>query len=169
LDYLPTRNGISVICEAHWTTSGDIALYSDASNKAIGGLCGKKWFYVPFVEDLRHLQNKSIAWRELYAVVTTVATFANILTGMRLMIFCDNQAIVQVLQAGSSKNPDIMKLVRLLFYICANYQLECSAVHLKGVVNQTADALSRLEIDRFFKLCPSAEHIMTKPKELRIH
>eukprot|EP00920_Eleutheroschizon_duboscqi_P015711 GHVT01036719.1.p1 GENE.GHVT01036719.1~~GHVT01036719.1.p1 ORF type:complete len:317 (+),score=-11.36 GHVT01036719.1:327-1277(+) len=77
LDYLPSWNGVSVIGDAHWTSSEKISLYTDSSDVAIGGMCGTGWFFLPFIGDLRGFGQKTIAWRELYAVVITLATFAH--------------------------------------------------------------------------------------------
>jgi predicted Zn-ribbon and HTH transcriptional regulator len=163
LDYLPTWNGVSVIHDAHWTSNEEISLFSDASDRAIGGLCGNQWFFMAFDNGHSYLRAKSIAYRELYAVVTMLATFAYKLEGKRLLINCDNEAIVHVLQTGTSKNIEIMSLVRTMFYICAQHSMECSAAHVRGTANTAADALSRLDVVKFFKVCPSADKEMTLP------
>jgi hypothetical protein len=163
LDFLPSWNGVSVIGDTHWSSNTEIAMFSDASDVAIGGMYGTKWLILPFKGQFEVLRHMSIAWRELYAVVTVLATFASSLRGKRILINCDNQAIVHVLQTGTSKNNAIMNLVRTMFYICAHFSLECSAIHVRGTLNQAADALSRLDIARFHRLCPSAEKNMTQP------
>lgn len=166
LTFLPQWNGVSVIGDLNWTPNVSLDLYSDASDLAIGGLCNNSWFIVPFVGQLSNLRKKNIAWRELYGVVKSIATFSDVLTGKRLTIHCDNLAIVSILQSGSSKDQDIMDLMRTLFYIGAKYHFECRAVHVPGVVNKAADALSRLNLNTFFLVMPTAEPFMTKPVDI---
>ena len=56
-----------------------------------------------------------------------------------------------------------MTLVRTLFYICAKNKIECSAVHVVGVLNQAADALSRGQLSKCYSLIPDADRHATLP------
>ena len=64
---------------------------------------------------------------------------------------------MQIIQKGSSRDADMMNLVRKLFYICVSNNFECSAVHFPAVRNESAEALSRLEMDRFRSIRASAD------------
>ena len=59
-----------------------------------------------------------------------------------------------------------MVLVRALFYICAKHNLECTAVHIEGIRNNIADALSRLRLDTFKSLVPDSEETPTIPLDI---
>ena len=66
-------------------------------------------------------KSKSIAWRELYAIVISAATWDKHLRGKRVKFICDNhicdnQTICDVLKSGTSKSVDIMELVCVLYY-----------------------------------------------------
>jgi hypothetical protein len=75
-------------------------------------------------------------------------------------------AVVNIIQCGVSKNGEIMHLVRTLFYVCAVYNMECLAVHVPGIQNDVADALSRCQVHRFRDLMPQADGTATHPKKL---
>ena len=56
---------------------------------------------------------------------------------------CDNAAFVAIVRSGTSKHQLFMHLMRCLFFFVAVYQVYLEPVHLPGVRNEAADALSR--------------------------
>ena len=160
LTFLPHWNGVAMFPDVHWTTDDDLQLYTDASNIAVGAYLDGAWF-VELVPDLSH----SINWRELYVVVLAAATWGHRWTGKRILLYCDNQCVVQVLTTGTSKSPALMDLVRALFYLSATYQFEVTATWIGTKVNTLADALSRLDFHKFWRLAPAAEIAMTRPEK----
>ena len=69
---------------------------------------------------------------------------------------CDNEAVVQILNSGTSRDPIVMGLMRCLYFIAAKFSLLLSATHLAGADNILADALSRDNLDLFLTLHPQA-------------
>ena len=59
---------------------------------------------------------------------------------------CDNAAIVAVLNSGSSRDPELMHLLRCLSFFMAKFQFTVS--HVAGSKNVLADALSRNNASR---------------------
>lgn len=155
-NYLPTWNGISIIDGSKWLTNSEICLTTDASDVAIGCVYKSEWFFVKFEDEYVYIKEKSINWRELYAIVKATATWCEALHTKKVIFYCDNLSIVYILQSGCSKDPDIMKLVRALFFIAAQYQIEYTAKHLPGIMNTDADNLSRLKIQDFLASNPEA-------------
>ena len=68
-----------------------------------------------------------------------------------MVIHSDNLTIVDIVKTGTSKNCDIMCLVRVLFFICVKYNFELRIEHIPGVEHTAADSLSQLNFDAFFK------------------
>ena len=101
--------------------------------------------------------------KELYAIVMSCTTWGDVLRKKRILFHCDNLAVVHIIQNGVCKNSDLMTLVRTLFYICTKYNIECSAVHVVGVLNQAADALSRGHLSKFYSLIPDVDRHATLP------
>ena len=61
----------------------------------------------------------------------------------RVLVHCDNQAVVAVVNCGSSKDPGLAQLLRCLFFIIAEFQLSLQVTHIMGHNNVQADAISR--------------------------
>ena len=78
------------------------------------------------------------------------------LKNRRLKIFVDNKSLVEVLNKQSSKEPLVMVLVRKLVLLCLQLNIVLSVGHIYGTSNINADLLSRLQVDRFRSLYPSA-------------
>ncbi len=55
---------------------------------------------------------------------------------------------------GNARVPDMAALLRILYLLCAKYDCWVGAVHIAGVKNEVADALSRGWLQKFFQLCP---------------
>jgi hypothetical protein len=163
LAYLPQWNGKSWMYDEEWTDNAVLDLWTDASDKGFGAYYQGAWIMEPFDDDQI---KRSIAWRELYAIVKAAATWGKHLKQRRVLFHCDNLAVVQILQSGTSKDKPIMQLMRCLFYICATHNFECSAKHVAGVNNSCADALSRLDIDKYRNLAPHADEYSTRSAEI---
>ena len=157
LMYLPTWNGISVFYEDEWVSSDAMDLFTDASDQAVSGYFNRSWFVLPV--STQH----SINWRELYAIVVAAATFGMHWQGKRINFHCDNMSVVYVLSSGTSRNPDLMCLVRELFFVAAMYQFEFRATYINTKVNLIADSLSRYNWRLFHEVAPDANPCMTQP------
>lgn len=69
--------------------------------------------------------------------------------GSSVVVHCDNMGAVTVVNMGSSKVQQIMHLLRCLFFIRAHFNLSVAAVHVPGVENGWADAISRNMLSDF--------------------
>ena len=107
LSYLPVWNGVSVMFDPHWTSNADLHLWTDASDTGYGGYYDGKWFCEVFNDDQKDLIKKNIAWREMLAIVQSLATWGNLLQGKKVLCHCDNSAVVSVIQKDSSKDKDL--------------------------------------------------------------
>jgi len=70
---------------------------------------------------------------------------------------CDNQAVVAVLNSQYSREKDLMQLLRCLFFLEAHFQFQLSAYHLPGILNDSADDLSRNHLSSFQTKMPMAD------------
>ena len=150
-------NGKSFLLYNDYTLSTDLGLCTDAS-----GTIGWGAF---FGDELRWIQgkwepdqaDKSITYKELYALATACATWGSNWARMRILIHCDNQAVVDCIKSGTSHSPAVMTLLRALFLVCAKGGFTISAVHVPGKVNTVADSLSRFNMQVFRRLVPAAK------------
>ena len=121
-------------------------IYTDASGYGVGGIFGARW-YADRLSPCEILM--SIAWRELLAVVIACRIWGNLLTGKRLMLYCDNESVVRIVNSGSSKCLHVMHLVQSLFSVAVDYNFDVRLRHVPGVKNVAADLLSRGELEKF--------------------
>ncbi len=105
-----------------------------------------------FIED----EQPSIAWLELYALVVGTTLWAHHFTGRRIVLLCDNQSAVHIVNSQTSKSPQCMALVRKLVLIQLKYDFRLKSEYIESELNSVADALSRFQEDCFKNLCPTA-------------
>ena len=77
--------------------------------------------------------------------------------GAVITVHCDNTGAVVVVNTGYSQTPQIMHLLRCLFFIMAYFDISLSAEHIPGKQNLWADAISRNNLDYFSVQVPGAE------------
>ena len=162
--FLPSWNGVCLI-QDQFISSDDLNLFTDASGVGLGGYFNGRWFST----RIRQVYSQNIAYLELLAIVTAVGCWCKLLLNKQIILFTDNEAIVEVWASGTSKNPYIMKLVRELFFISANNNINIILRHIPGKHNTYADLLSRLQVDKFKELCPQAKEIPSKVPEFVWH
>ena len=73
-----------------------------------------------------------------------------------MRVYCDNSAVVSIVNRGTSKNQEAMHLIRCLAFIRARFEFHIHALHIKGGENTLADALSRNNLKLFHSLYPQA-------------
>ena len=165
LAFLPSWQGSSSIIQSVWAPPTQTQLYTDASaSLGYGAYYRGHWFYGTWsTTTAAH----SIAWKELYPIILAASTWGRGWRGQRILFHCDNQSVGDIWSKGSSGHADIMSLVRVLYFIAATLEFHVSIQHVPGVDNTLADALSRLQVDRFHQLCPSADPQPTVPLDPR--
>ena len=156
------HNGVSMFPETS-SLSESILTYTDASDIAVSAICGNKWTYQRFVGNLKWLKSMPIAYRELYAVVLCVATFGDSLKDKMVAMYIDNQGMMASINSGKSKNPQIMSLIRSLYFLTTKYKIFYRAIYLNTFLNEVADSASRCQWFRFRTLHPDADVAMTQP------
>ena len=143
-------------------TSMELQLATDASDKGFGGRFGNEWFSYPWVQG--EAERFPIAYRELYAVVVAVCIWGHRFTGQIIHFLNDNTNTIIAAKKASSRNHDMMHLLRILHSLCVDFRMHVWFDYINTVDNSIADALSRLDLDRFFSLLPSANPSPTKIK-----
>jgi hypothetical protein len=139
--FLVVYNGVSIIEYDNWS-SADSVLSTDASLDGCGGFFQGRYFHVKFPEFIR-ARNFSIAVLELLGVIIALRLWSSELKGRRMVINCDNEAVVQVLNSGRARCYLLQEGLREVCFLAACAQCEIKAVHLPGTSNRIADCLSR--------------------------
>ena len=162
------HNGIGMF-PSPWVTASTIELWSDASDLGAGATFGDQWLCIPFSGRKKWISQFPIAWRELYIVVVMLKTWCRELANNRLTLHIDNQVVVQSVNNGVCKNNDIMELIRELYSIMFQSNIECNCIYVPSAHNVLADALSRLDFPTFRKFRPSASLSMTLPAPIKFY
>ena len=138
-------------------TSEQINFYTDASN-ALGFGCvfGKEYTWGVWEKSFIKKCDPSIAYLELYALVTEVLVWSDKLCNRRIIIFCNNQATVEMVNKGASSCKNCQHLLRILTLDNMLINRRVSVKYVQTLLNKRADALSCLKFKTFFELSPGS-------------
>ena len=87
--------------------------------------------------------NWSIVQLEMVNILLAVRLFQAHLAGKKVLIKCDNEAVVSVLRSGKTKDPYLGACPRNIWYVCALPDIDTQYVHVRGLDNRMDDLLSR--------------------------
>ena len=90
--------------------------------------------------------------------------WASIWAQKRILFYCDNQAVVSIINSKRSKSPHIMDLMSAPTSQTMKYNFYFKAVHVPGHSNDSADSISRFQQTR---LAPHADQQPQKLRRLR--
>ncbi|XP_063049771.1 uncharacterized protein LOC134444364 [Engraulis encrasicolus] len=152
-------NGISFFYNTDHDSSASLELFTDAApSVSFGGFHAGAWFAERWPHDFLEFASGSLssALFELYPIVVACLLWGSGWCRKRITFFCDNTAVVDILCKGRSKCPKIMALLRRLTWQLVVHNFVVTAAHVPGFRNVEADALSRLRLQDFHRLRPSA-------------
>ena len=160
LRFLSEWNGVALFLEKGVTKAADYTLYTDAAATiGYGGFFQNKWFQAIWPPELALKDNKqrSKAFLELYPIVVASMLWGSEWEVKKIMLYCDNEATVHIINKGRSQSQPIMKLMWHLTWRAAKCNFIITAKHIPGVHNDIADALCLFQISRFRHLATGAE------------
>ena len=154
LVFLQDFNGVSIFQDQMWLGGEDAKIFTDASGViGFAGFLDGRWFQGHWPENVL---GHSIAWKEFFPIVTAVCLWGQLLKGKRIILKCDNQAVVAILNKQTSKCSLVMKLLRFMVLQCLKFNLSVRAEYIPGKINNIADSLSRFQMSRFRLEAPQA-------------
>ena len=140
LSFFQDWNGMSFFLSPSVSPLPDLVVSSDASGTwGFGALWHCEWFFSSwfFLPS-----GTSITFMELVPIVVAAHLWGSAWSRLRVQFLCDNRAVVDILNAGTSKSSDVMHLLRLLTLAACRHNFVFSASHTPGRVNVAADAVS---------------------------
>lgn len=154
--FMEEWNGISLMPH---TTPLSTVLETDASGSwGCGARWGTQWFQWGW-------QGPSAKWaiasKELLPIIYALELWGRQWQGKQLECYCDNMAVVSVINSGRAKDKVLMHLLRCLFFVAARLHVRVHANHISGLRNVAADALSRNDLPRFLQVVPEADRAST--------
>ena len=132
----------------------EVDMYSNASGKlGMGALCGEEWMYKMWPAHFLQKYKPSIEYLELFAVTAGVLAWIHKFKNRRIILFCDNKSVVDMINITSTSCRNCMVLIRLIVLKGLNENVRIFAKHVSGVSNGLADSLCRNRIEYFHQLC----------------
>ena len=147
--FMEKFNGVAFIPPSVWDEP-DVTFSTDSCLKGCGGICGVEYFHTIFPSFIQ-AQGLPIHKLEMLAVLIGVRVWGKSLQGLRLQIYCDNSAAVDVINSSKTRDPFMASCLRELWLEVSTYCFELRAVHLPGEDNRVADWLSRWNLDRKYQ------------------
>jgi hypothetical protein len=143
--FLQSFNGRVLCLPTSWEDSDALRLFTDACGKSFAAVMGTHWFAGDFPASW---QDVNIARKELLPIVVAILLWGSTISNKRILFFCDNMAVVAIINAQTSKEPSIMALVRQLVLATRNHNILFAAKHIPGKTNIVADFLSRSQVEK---------------------
>ena len=76
--------------------------------------------------------NLNIVNLEMINILVALKLFCNNWAKQGVRLFCDNSAVVQVLQSGHTKDPYLATCARNVWLLAVKYDIEITYVHISG-------------------------------------
>ena len=139
----------------------ELRFFSDASaNKILGygAVFNNDWLFGQWEPGFIENQKPSIEYLELFALTAALLTWGDKIMDMRVVIFCDNSAVVQMVNTLTSSCKNCMYLIHLITLNNLVDNRKVFVKHLRSEENVLSDALSRMNFKKFWKLVPPTMH-----------
>ena len=131
----------------------NVSVYGRFQHPWLGAYWSGRWLQAHWSPDQI---GRDIAWKELFAIASAVNTWGHHWPQKKVLVHCDNHAIVDMWKKGSTDCSQVMALVRMLYFCATQHNIPIIVTHIDGTNNCIADALSRFQVQRFHRLDPEA-------------
>ena len=140
-------------------SADQISFYSDASaapGLGFGCVFDRRWIFAQWEHGFIERFKPSIAFLELFALCAGIFTWhdCNKLQNCRVIVYCDNQATVEMINNITSSCPKCMILIWMLVLNGLKFNRRGFAKYLHTKSNVLADSLSRQKIKNFKQVVP---------------
>ena len=122
-----------------------IDVFLDASLVGLGGVWSNKVYQclVPIIDPS---YNISIVHYEMINILLAIRLWASQFYGKCLHVYCDNSAVVSILNTGRGQDPLLLAMARNIWLIASISDIDLTVLHIPGKHNHTADLLSRWQL-----------------------
>ena len=113
-------------------------VHLDACLQGLGGMFNNLVYHVSIA-----LGFLNIVHLEMTNILVALKLFCNQWAKPNVGLYCDNIAVVQVVQSGSTLDPYLAACARNVWLLAAKHDIDITYVHISGKRNRRADLLSR--------------------------
>ena len=147
----------------------EVAMTSDAAKSdklGFAAVCQDSWTYGSWDGFVKKF-DPSIEYLELYGVLVGVLNWLHRFRNRRIILFCDNQAVVAMINKNTSSCKNCLTLIRMLVLHSMKLNVRVFAKYITSRDNLNSDLLSRQKVMKFKQLNLNADSQMTPlPAEL---
>ena len=149
--FLPHYNGVSMMALESWSRPDEI-FATDACLIGCGGwYCEKQeYFHAEFPAFIANME-LSINALELLTIVVAAKVWGRYWRGRRIVVHCDNEVSVTVMNTGRAHNTFLQSCLRELEFAAAKGEFEIRGNHIPGIENRIPDALSRWQDGAYYR------------------
>ena len=125
--------------------------YTDSSanpDLGFGAIFGTHWVFGQWEAGFVKRCKPSIAYLELFAICTAFHIWQRKLKNLRLVLFCDNQSVVNMVNQTTSKCQNCMSLIRKITLLSLKINARIFATYVSSRNYYLADYVSHLKIDK---------------------
>ena len=140
ITFLNQYNGTTFFIDRTPVSPQEINFYTDSCPQGYGGSFETHYFYGQFPASW---SKYNICVLELFPILLALKLFAQQVTNRHIIIHSDNIAVVEVLTHKTTKQPQMLTLLRDLILHCLKFNILFTPRHIRGKLNVLADALSR--------------------------
>ena len=129
--------------------------YTDSAENfelGCGGVNGSSWFQIKWDTHWCQQVEPSIEYLELYMLCASILLWVKRYVNSRIVLLCDNQSVVHMVNNNSSKCKNCMVLLQIIVLQGLIHNVQVTAKYVRSLDNGQADALLRGQWDRFDKL-----------------
>ena len=147
----------------------EMGMFSDASKSpklGFGGLGENSWVFAQcpplFIKEC----DPSIEYLELYMVTIVLLNWLHCYRNRRVVMFCDNQAVVSMVNNNMSSCANCLVLIRIIVMNSLKLNSRVFATYISSGRNKDADLLLQLRVQQFKNRNPHCDEIMTPIPEI---
>ena len=140
LRFLPLFNGTTKYI--HGVIEEMETLHIDACLQSVGGVW-KQYVYTGKIPDIFQKNHFAITHYEMVNILVAIRTWGKQWESKRVVIKTDNMAVVEICRSGYTRDVHLAAIVRNIWLLTAQYDIELSVCHVCGRNNEIADLLSR--------------------------
>ncbi|XP_021367155.1 uncharacterized protein LOC110459297 [Mizuhopecten yessoensis] len=156
--FIDSFNGVSMFLDDRWVTTPQLQFFTDASNRGFGAIFNTSWLFGTWPASFTSYH---ITVKEFFAIVLAIEIWGPCLRNRCLLLYCDNMAVVDIINKQTSKDSTLMALTRRFVITSLRFNILFSARHIPGKSNILADHLSRLQVELFQQQAPHMERHST--------
>lgn len=147
--FLAGYNGVSLLLPLAPLDSDRLQFFSDTSAWGCAATFGPRWFQIQWTEGWRC---KHINVKEFLPILLALDFWGPHFRHSSLTFRCDNQAVVEVPNSGTTRDPDMLIILRAITLLALQLDIHICALHLPGKLNGVADKPFRMQVSQDFLL-----------------